>query len=94
MPPQNTQKTTCVHNQKWVEEWVTAGSSAVGQRVVKRLAVTSSSPEVLPLSTDLLSSEGTFSLVNAVRPLQAEGVSHLSVAFLPQVCWCPQLFSC
>lgn len=62
----------------------------MGQRLVKQLEVTSSSSQVLPLSTDLLSPEGTFSLVNAVRPLQAQGSSTLSVAFLPQV----RLYSC
>ena len=58
----------------------------MGQRLVKQLQVTSSSSQVLLLSTDLLSPEGTFNLVNAVRPLQAQGTSTLSVAFLPQVC--------
>lgn len=58
----------------------------MGQRVVKQLVVTNSGNQLLPLSTDLLSPEGTFSLVNAVRPLQAQGTSTVSVAFLPQVC--------
>ena len=62
----------------------------MGQRVIKQLEVTNSSSQELPLSTDLLSPEGTFSLVNAVRPLQAQGTSTLSIAFLPQVC----VYSC
>lgn len=57
----------------------------MGQRVVKQIMVTNTSNELLPLSTDLLSPEDTFSLVNAARPLAAQGRSALSIAFLPQV---------
>ncbi|DBA95272.1 TPA: Cilia- and flagella-associated protein 74 [Trebouxia sp. C0006] len=62
------------------------GSSAVGQRVVKQLRVTSSSPSPLPLSADLLSPQCTFTVVNAVRPLAPQGQSTLLLDFTPQEC--------
>ncbi len=62
-----------------------AGSTAVGQRVVKQVRVTSSSREALSLSADLLSSLGTFSVVNAVRSLAPQGRSTLLLDFTPQV---------
>ena len=67
---------------------MSAGSTAVGQRMVKQSTVSNSSNEVLPLATDLLSPQGTFSLVNAVRPLAGNGSITVSIAFLPQVSLC------
>ncbi|KAA6423269.1 MAG: flagellar associated [Trebouxia sp. A1-2] len=62
------------------------GSSAVGQRVVKQLRVTSSSPSHLPLFADLLSPQRTFTVMNAVRPLAPQGQSILLLDFTPQEC--------
>lgn len=68
------------------------GSSAVGQRVVKQLRVTSSSPSHLPLFADLLSPQRTFTVMNAVRPLAPQGQSILLLDFTPQVSTLPSDF--
>ncbi|DBA92223.1 hypothetical protein WJX77_001787 [Trebouxia sp. C0004] len=62
------------------------GSSAVGQRAVKQLRVTSSSPSALPLFADLLSPQRTFTVVNAVRPMAPQGQSTILLDFTPPEC--------
>ena len=62
-----------------------SGSSAVGQRVVRQVKLTSSSRGALPLSADLLGPQHTFTVVNAVRPVAPQGRSTLLLDFTPQV---------
>ena len=62
-----------------------AGSSAVGQRVVRQATVSSSSSEALQLTADVLSSQATYSVVNALRPIGPQGRCTLTLDFTPQV---------